>query len=261
MTSLGLMYEVDPRHIIQGLAGLEDLWMSKGKDPRMIAAAVRGYALLMLTIYPDYLETNDLFAAQALSMLAYAKATRSVSVTREEALLAMVMGYKAHGKEILSQAEPPSSKTDQIIDAYLRKDVKALRSLRGSESRILSYYFLTRLYREIGLDREAEKEAMGLLDRFSNHYPSIVEMIYSCDFGLARKITASYPLDILARLEHQVMSENLMEKLVWIDRLKAVSGEEVQDARLSFSDLDTLLAKWHPFENDGRYTLFISEQK
>lgn len=117
--------------------------------PCSFEKAMDALGLLMLSIYPDYLENGDLFASRALAILAYAKATRSIAVSREEALLAMVMGYKAHGKRMLAQAATPSNKTDQIIDAYLCKDMKKLLSLRGSESRVLSYYFLSRLYREI----------------------------------------------------------------------------------------------------------------
>ena len=240
-TSLNDLYEMDSRRIIEGLLGLEELIRSIGPDPKLILAAARGYAFLQMVLYPDKMEHSDDFAARALNLLALSNHLASdMPSLREEALIAMNIGYKAHAKSLIAKIPVPSQETcDGIIDAYLKKDISRLSELKEEGPRAMGYYFLTRLYRESGLFREAKQNGTDLLLRLKDHYPSVVEMIYSANLGTAKILTTLYPLHILLCMKYEVGSKDL-NRLETIEELfKIFLG-------ISFTEFEALLSQWQP---------------
>jgi tetratricopeptide (TPR) repeat protein len=141
----------------------------------------------------------------------------------------------------------------------MRKDFITLEELQGEGSRVLGYYFLARLYRESGLFREAAKVAAGLFKRFSDHYPTVVEIIYSADLSIAKILTILYPLDILARMEQKVSPETLKDREAWVDRIEVFAGDLLAGSNTSFSKFENLLSKWQPLDGDDRYGFFVDE--
>ena len=208
------------------------------------------------------MEYTDNFAAYALSFLALARRLApDLSVTREEALLAMNMGYTAHAQTLLeSKHEGSPDPIDKIFDAYMREDVEALKKLRGEGSRVLSYYLLARLYRKSGLLNEASKMASDLLQRFPTLYPAVVELIYSGDLGLGKILTVLYPMDILARLEHEVDPKAFKDEKSWKERMKGFSGEQ-SAGNISLNQFETMLERWRPFGRGGERGFFIDEKQ
>jgi tetratricopeptide (TPR) repeat protein len=263
-TAVRKFYMIDPRRIIEGLLELERLWEADGPDSRIILAAARGYAMLHKCLYPDYMQYTDDFAAYALGYIALARhIDPELPSAREEAFIAMNMGYTAHAAEgVLENSRPESTgPTDEVFDAYMRKDFPALKALKGEGSRVLAYYFLARLYRESGLYREAAKEAVGLIKRFPDHYPTVVELIYSADLSIAKTLTILYPLDILARMEQKVSPETLKDRETWADRVKVYSGELSAGSHTSFSKFENLLLQWRPLDGDNGYGFFVDEPR
>ncbi|MCJ7748612.1 MAG: tetratricopeptide repeat protein [Desulfobacterales bacterium] len=253
---------IDPRSIIVGLRQLEDLLQKAGPDARLFRSAARGYALLLLVLHPDRMEYTDNFAAHALSFLALARRLDpKLSVTREEALLAMNMGYTAHAQNLLqSSFEGSPDPIDKILDAYMREDVEALKKLQGEGSRVLSYYLLARLYRKLRLFNEATKVTIELLQRFPTLYPAAVEMIYSGDLGSAKILTVLYPMDILARLEHEVDPKAFKDEKSWKERMKGFSGEQ-SAGNISLNQFEIMLERWRPFGKGGERGFFIDEKR
>jgi tetratricopeptide (TPR) repeat protein len=253
---------IDPRSIIIGLRQLEDLLQTVGPDARIFRSAARGYALLLLVLHPDRMEYSDSFATYALSFLALARRLDpKLSITREEALLAMNMGYTAHAQNLLqSSLEGSPDPIDKILDAYMREDVEVLKRLQGEGSRVLSYYLLARLYRKLRLFNEATKVTTELLQRFPTLYPAAVEMIYSGDLGSAKILTVLYPMDILARLEHEVDPKTLKDEKSWRERMKGFSGEP-STGNISLNQFETMLEHWRPFGKAGDRGFIIDEKR
>jgi tetratricopeptide (TPR) repeat protein len=262
-TALRSFHMVDPRSTIEGLLELENLRQEHGPDSRLILAAARGYALLHISLYPDYMQYADDFASYALGYLALAKhIDPRLPSDLEEAFIAMDMGYTSHAEHLLENSRLESTEpTSKVLDAYMRKDFSALTELQGEGSRVLGYYFLARLYRESGLYREAENVANGLVKRFTNHYPTIVEMIYSADLSIAKLLTILYPLDILARMEQKISPESLEDGETWMKRVKIFAGDLPAGSKTSFSDFESLLLKWKPLDIDKEYRFFIDENR
>lgn len=260
-TAVKNFYMIDPRRIIEGLLELERLWEADGPDSRLLLAAAKGYAMLHMGLYPDYMQYTDGFAAYALGFFALARhIDPDLPSAREEAFIAMNMGYKAHAESILETSRLESTgPSDEIFDAYMRKDFITLEELQGEGSRVLGYYFLARLYRESGLFREAAKVAAGLFKRFSDHYPTVVEIIYSADLSIAKILTILYPLDILARMEQKVSPETLKDREAWVDRIEVFAGDLLAGSNTSFSKFENLLSKWQPLDGDDRYGFFVDE--
>jgi len=261
-SAIRYFYMVDPRGIINGLVELEKLWRKEGADSRIMLAASRGYAMLLLGLTPDPLQYSDQFASHALSFLAMAKRKDPRLPTfREEALLAMNMGYNAHAENLLgTERTGLSEPTDEILEAYFRQDIMALKFLLGDGSRVLGYYILARLYREIGQHRESAQVAEGLFKRFPGLYPAIVEIIYSAPLNIAKLITIYYPLDILTRMEHQISPNFFDDEKTSEELISSFSGDKAR-GNISLSRFSDLLLKWRPLERDFVEGLFVDEKR
>jgi len=256
--SLNYLYEMDSRKIIRGLLGLEELIRSSGPDPKLILAAARGYAFLHMVLYPDKMGLSDEFGAQALSLLALANfLSPDMPSLREQALIAMNFGYKAHAENLVelipATAQAPG---DRILEAYLRKDFPRLIEFKGEGPRAMGYYFLTRLYRESGLASEAGQTAITSFSKLRDHYPSVVEMIYSADFRIARALTALYPLDILLRMQYAVGSKEANQLAPIKERLQIFLGKSNTAGKISFTEFEALLSQWQPIP-DGVTAEFL----
>ncbi|MCD4674636.1 MAG: tetratricopeptide repeat protein, partial [Desulfobacula sp.] len=218
----------------------------------------RGYAFLQMVLYPDKMERSDDFAARALSLLALSNhLSPDMPSLREEALISMNIGYKAHAQSLIGRLPVPSQEAcDGIIDAYLKKDISRLSELKGESPGAMGYYFLTRLYRESGLFMEAKQHGTDLLLRLKDHYPSVVEMIYSADLGTARILTTLYPLHILLCMEYEVGSKDLNRLETIEERLKIFLGESSIGGKTSFTEFEALLSQWQPLP-EGVTTGFL----
>ena len=256
-------YSIDPRSIIGGLLELEDLWAKDGPDARLALAAARGYALLHMGLYPDYMQYKDEFSSTALAWLALARSMDpALSTGREETLLAMSMGYTAYAERLLEKS-PATVKnaSDRIFDAYMRKDLETLKKMKGEGSRVLGYYFLARLYRKNGLHKKAAEISAELFQRFPNHYPTFVELIYSADLGVAKRLSVFYPLDILARTTFGVSMESVGDPELWKKRFEAFSGGESEEGCVSIAKFEELLSAWKPLEENRARGGFIDDRQ
>ncbi|MFQ6078884.1 MAG: tetratricopeptide repeat protein, partial [Thermodesulfobacteriota bacterium] len=253
---------VDPRAIINGLILLENLWRKSGPEPRIYRAAARGYAMLLIALFPDMMNYTDTLAAYALSFLALAKRLDSnLTLVSEEALLAMNMGYTAHAADLLQNGFKASSDPiDKTLEAFMRKDLKALKGLQGEGSRVLGYYLLARLYRDMRMSREAEDVATELFKRFPGFYPTVVEIIYSGRLAVAKRLTTFYPLDILAHLEGMVSPKSLKDEETWQERIKGFAGK-TSEGNISLSQFETLINRWRPLGRDKRRGFVIDEER
>lgn len=253
---------VDPRAIITGLTQLEGLRQEAGPDVKILQAATRGYAMLLMVLYPDKMDYADSLAAYGLSFLALAKRLDpTVPLIREEALLAMNMGYTAYASKLLqSSLEASPNPIDKTFDAFMRQDLAALKGLQGEGSRVLGYYLLARLYRDMGLHREAEQVATELLNRFPGLYPIVVQIIYSGHLSIAKILTVIYPLDILSSLEGAVSPKSLRDEKTWQERVKGFAGEK-SESNISLTRFESLLAKWQPMEQKQKHGLIIDEER
>jgi tetratricopeptide (TPR) repeat protein/uncharacterized protein (DUF983 family) len=260
---LNQFYMVDSRRIVEGLLDLERLWRTGKRDPRFLLAGARGYALLSISLYPDEMQYGDDFMSYALGFLALLKHLNpGIDSFREEAFIAMNMGYTGHAEKVLNiQGDRLAQPEDEILDAYMKKDFSALEKLKGDGSRILSHYFLSRLYRESGLLREAEAVAKELLTRFPDHYPSVVEAIYSADLGIAKILTLLYPLDILTQMEAMISKETLKSRGMWDGRVKAFSGDPSKGSETSFRHFENKLSQWKPLREEEQDGFFVDEHR
>jgi len=251
---------LDPRLIVRGLLSLEKLWQDQGPDPRILLAAVRGYAILTFVLQPDPVNYKDGFASRALALLALSKKLDpTLPVAREEAFLSMILGYVAHADKLIDSSEVQLfSPVDHAFSAFIKQDVDGLRQHFRADAELLEMYLLARLYRQLGLFKEAEKISIHLLNKFPHLYPAVVETIYSADLGAAKLLTTVYPLDILARLEGQVKPDAIETAAAWGKRVEVFAGRSA-DGNVSFSQFEDLLAKWEPLKEYGEFGLFVDE--
>lgn len=252
----------DPRGIIYGLIQLENLWRKVGPKATIFRAASRGYSMLLMVLIPDKMDYTDILAAYGLSFLAIAKRLDpTLPLVSEEALLAMNMGYTAHAMDLLQNTFKASSDPiEKTLEAFIRKDLEALKRLQGEGSRVLGYYLLARLYRDMRMYREAEDVATELFTRFPGFYPTVIEIIYSGRLAVSRRLTTFYPLNILAHLEGMVSPKSFRDKEIWEERIKSFTGEESK-ANISLSQFETLIKRWRPLERDKRRGFVIDEER
>jgi len=250
----------DPRLIIRGLLGLEKLWQEEGPDARLLLSAVRGYAILTFGLQPDPLDYKDDFASRALALLALTKKLDpTLPVAREEAFLAMILGYTAHADQLIDSGDVQIfGPVDHAFRAYIKQDLAELKQQLRPDAELLELYLLARLYRRMGLSKEAENVSIQLLNKFPHLYPALVEIIYSANLPAAKLLTIVYPLDILARLEGRVKPDAVENAAAWGERVKAFAGGSAE-GNVSFSQFEDLLAGWEPLKGYGRHGLFIDE--
>ncbi|MEJ2639555.1 MAG: zinc ribbon domain-containing protein, partial [Desulfosarcinaceae bacterium] len=257
--------QVDARSIITGLLKLEALYTMKGPDAHLHLAAARGYALLRMGLYADYMQRSDAFGVLALAHLALARhMDPTITATREEALVAMTLGYSAHAVNVLDRdragAELPG---DRLIDAYIRKDITALKSASAEGAGVLRDYLLMRLYRESGLYDQAEVAALERARKANDHYPTIVELIYSGDLGVAKMLTEYYPTSLMAYTRRQVSGHTLLKEVVaglpWLKALQAIDARKF--ASPSLVRFDEILDRWQPVEKDTPVGRFIDARR
>ncbi|MBA4393399.1 MAG: hypothetical protein C0407_07585, partial [Desulfobacca sp.] len=254
--------QIDPRAIIFGLRKLEDLRGKVGLDPKIIRSAARAYALLLLVLAPDPMNYSDNLAAEALCYLALAKRLDpKLPVIREEALIAMNMGYTAHAAALLQADAPGSNDPDnKKLEAFIRKDLHGLRTLEGKGSKILGSYFLIRLYREMTLENEAGQEANKFFEEFSFSYPALVEILYTGNLETAKALAVLYPADIQSHLEQGFTTESIKNEKTWKERIKDFSGEPNIRPN-SLTQFESLLDKWSPLGKDGGQGLIIDDKR
>jgi tetratricopeptide (TPR) repeat protein len=258
----GEINTADPRAIIRGLIQLENLWRRVGPEATIFRAASRGYSMLLMVLIPDKMDYRDILAAYALSFLAMAKRLDpNLPLVFEEALLATNMGYTAHAANLLKNGFKASSDPiDKTLEAFLRKDLEALKGLQGEGSRVLGYYLLARLYREMGMIREAEDVGTELFKRSPDFYPAVVEIIYSGRLASARRLTTFYPLNILAWVEGMVFPKSFKGEETWQERVKSLAGE-ASEGDISLSQFDSLMKRWRPLGGDKRRGFVIDEDR
>jgi hypothetical protein len=254
--------QVDPRAIIFGLKKLEDLRSKVGLEPKIFRSAARAYALLLLVLSPDPMDYTDTLAAEALSYLALARRLDPrLPGTREEALIAMTMGYTAHAAALMQTDAPGSNDPDtKKFEAYLRKDVNGLRNLEGKGTKALGLYLLIRLYRDMRLEDEAGQGANKFFEEFPFFYPALVEVLFSGGLESAKALAALYPLDILTHLEQGFTSESIKNETAWKERIKNFSGESMPGP-LSLTQFENLLNKWSPLSKEGGQGSLIDDSR
>ncbi len=247
---------VDPRYVVAGLTVLERAWQRDGaRDARILRAAARGYAMLLLTLCPDAMELADPFAAEGLAFLVLARrADPALPLAREEALLAMTMGYRAHAARLL-EGIPRESRTpaETVLDAYMRQDLLVLRRAGESDPGVLGPYLLARHYREAGLGQEAKAAARTLLQMWPALYPSAVEIIHSGDLGEEKILTILYPHEIAAQVRVLVDPGTLKDLPSWTDLARKIVDGRV----MPLSEFEGLLGAWKPYGDDNTVRFLV----
>lgn len=261
-SSLNRINKMDPRSIVEGLLTIEELSRNVGVTPELLLSAAKGYSLLALVSTSDKMQYADSFSAWALGFLALSKhLAPETSSLREEALISMNMGYNAHAQTLYNKPQPAATLDDEILDAYLKKNIPRLEAIKKETSSNLTNYFLCRLYREAGLKKEARQEAMVIIKRSIDHYPSVAELIYSGDFRLARILSKLYPADILIRLKYKIRSPDLATEQDITTHLKILAGEIPMPNKVSLAEFDTLLSNWQPLQPDMTDGIFIDSTR
>jgi Tfp pilus assembly protein PilF len=254
--------QLDPRFILFALRKLEDLRGKIGPDSRIFRSAARAYALLGLVLSPDPLDGTDHLASEALTCLALArKFDPTLPLLREEALLALQMGYRAHAQQLLASDSPGANQSEsKIFGAFIRKDFAGLKALEGTGNRQLASYLLSRLSREISLEDEAGQRADRLLEEFPSFYPALAEILLSGNMETAKVLAGIYPKDILTHLEQGFTSETVRDEKNWKERLKSYPPEP-PFAPLSPTQFENLLKKWRPLGENGSFGLLVDERR
>jgi tetratricopeptide (TPR) repeat protein len=247
---------VDPRTVAVGLGALETLWNEGQRTAEVLKAAARGYAMLLLVLTPDRMGLADPFAAEALAFLTLARrADPKLSLVREEALLAMAMGYRAHAAALLASVPGVSRRHDEkILDAYMRQDLPRLREFRDAKPGVLGDYLLARLYREVGLGPEAQEASYAFIETSPGIYPAVVENILSGDLRFAKFLTAVYPVDIANQLRSQIDPDATKHLRTWLERDKGLAGNEPP---VSFARFEEMLSEWAAYKSGSALRFIV----
>jgi hypothetical protein len=250
---------IDPRGIVYGLSVLEGLWQEGLHDAVILRAATRAYSLLVLVLTPDMSNAAEDLASEALVFLTLTRYLNpALNLDREEALLALAMGYSAHAAALLGRKNAPAAE-DKILYAYLRQDFKALGALKARyPHEVLGHYLFARLIRELGMGREAQQAAFELLGRFPSIYPSVVEGIHSCDPDTAKKLSVLYLSDIVRQPGLKISADSAKRPGSWLDG--APSGGSVPGA-VSLARFETLLREWLPFPQDKHVRFLVDHNR
>lgn len=255
--------QLDPRTILFALKKLEHLRARIGPDARIFRSAARAYALLGLILFPDPLDAADLFTAEALSYLSLAKRfDPKLPLTREEALLASVMGYRTYGQHLLSASEPGATNNldSKILLAFVRKDLPGLKSLEGTGNRLQGSYFLLRLCREISLVDEADQRADKIIEEYPSFYPALTEILLSGNLETAKAVAWLYPKDILDHLDQGFSEETFKLEKPWKERIRDVLPEQ-SNPLPTLTQFETFLQKWRPLGPDKGRGMIIDDQR
>lgn len=257
--ALASINTADPRGIAYGLSVLEGLWQEGRHDAGLLRAATRAYSLLLLVLTPDTSSAAEDLASEALVFLTLARHLNpGLSLDRDEALLALAMGYGAHAAALFSHQNGPSAE-DKILYAYLRQDFRALSTLKAQyPQEVLGHYLFARLTRELGLTREARQAAFELLGRFPSIYASAVEGIHSCDPDTARKLSVLYTSDIVRQPGLKISADSAKRPGSWLDRAPSDSGPP---GAVSLARFETLLREWLPFPQDKQVRFLIDHNR
>jgi hypothetical protein len=258
-TALSYIDMFDPRSVAIGLCLLDEVWQDGYRDGKVLRAAAKGYAILMMVLSPDVTQAADSLAAEALAFLTLARGVDpNLPVYREEALLAQNMGYGAYADSLVRDSGRGAvTPEESLLESYLRGDIQALKNLVDTGNpTLLGHYLLARLFRENRLWKEAQNAASALMERFPTAYLSVIENIYSGDLEVAKGLTVLYPRDILDCLGTKVSPESLKTAPSWIERLKGTSSDKPTETT-SLSKFAVLLDQWSPREKDGAQGLII----
>jgi thioredoxin-like negative regulator of GroEL len=250
---------IDPRGIVYGLGVLEGLWQEGRRDALLLRAAARAYSLLIFVLTPDTGNAAEDLASEALVFLTLARYVNpGLSLDREEALLALGMGYPAHAAALFSRQSGPSAE-DKMLYAYLRQDARALSALKGQyPQEVLGHYLFARLTRELDMGRDARQAAFELLGRFPSLYPSAVEGIHSCDPDTARKVSALYVADIVRQPGLRISSDSAKRPGSWLGRPPSDSRSP---GAVSLARYETLLREWLPFPQDKQVRFLVDHNR
>jgi tetratricopeptide (TPR) repeat protein len=251
---------VDPRTVVIGLSALEALWNEGYRTAGVLKEAARGYAMLLLVLTPDRMGLSDPFAAEALAFLTLARRMDpKLPTVREEALLAMTMGYRAHAAALLSSVPGTSRRHDErILDAYMRRDHARLRELRDQKPGVLGNYLLARLCREVGLGPEARAAALAFIQASPGIYPAVVENILSGELDFAKFLTAVYPVDIAGQLRSRIDPDATRHFRTWLERGKGLAGDEPP---VSFARFEEMLSEWAAYRSESAFRFIVDPSR
>ena len=270
---------LDPLSTINYLSRLDNISKKQGPHPEILKESLKGYTMLLMGLTPDIMDRTSNIASHCLDLLAMAKhLDPSIPLSREEALLAMNMGYKAHTDTLIKKGlGNASDHADSILEAYMKMDLGALQSLQKKNPGILGQYLLARMYRELGSPHEAQKEALALANDLPAMYPTAVEIIYSGDVNIAKTLTTIYPLDIASQIMESNLPDVLTNRVSWEKQVKLFHGTgkkadiswakrfklsqewKSYSKHLSLRAFNTNLNQWKPFEEDNTPGLIIDE--
>jgi tetratricopeptide (TPR) repeat protein len=196
-----LMSVLDPRFVTEGMRQLDRCWREGYRSPRVLKAAARGYALLVL-VGSDYgNEELDPLSAEAMALLALASAVDpSIDTSREEALLAHSMGYGGYANRLLADRRPAvEHPSDRAVDAFLLRDPKTLKELAKNDAGPLAGYLLVELSDSLCLSVESAEHSGALLRKFPwLPYPVLLQNIRHGDVGIARVASKLLPYLMVA---------------------------------------------------------------
>lgn len=253
---------IDPQGLVLDLADMDRLWREQPMNPTIYRAAARAYTMLLMILYPDRMEYSDEFASCALAFLTLARYLEpSAPVASDEAFLAANMGYAADALQLLDMSGPPGEDpVAQAFDAYVRRDIRTLRTLKLQSPNIVESYLLHRLYRGMLLFSDCQDEAEELLQRFPNSLPVSAAILKSGDIGSAKALMARYPKAVLALL-HDKFVRSARPETGALNRRPGTSGPVDADTDISPSEFDSLLEKWRPVDElkDGGF--IITEER
>ena len=253
------VHSVDPRFICVALSGLEKNRAEEGPFPRMLLTAAKAYNMLVLTLSCDRTGLVDFFATEALAWLALAaRLDDNSDIIMQEAFLAMNMGYAGHAAQQMENRleQQTASIEDDILYAYLRKDIHALEDLVPNYNGVLARYLLTKLYRQNSMREKAQKAAADMLSHYPNLYPALHENIRVGPLQLAKMWTILYPLEILFHLEQEIHPNRAFAVKPWKDKLEGLAGVVPSD-EISARQFEDKLKQWEPFPKGDSFTLLI----
>ena len=253
--SLEAFRTMDPRWITTGLVRLEKLWANK-HHPNILAAASKGYGMLLFNYRLSSFKTTDPFASYACSLLAFARwldPSLSDQTVTQEALLAFHMGYMNHVEGILKSHTDQKSLDDQqkALLIYLKGDLNHLQELQAKNpDDFFISYLLVNLFRKMGLWNLAEIHMRKFVHTFPSFMLTAVEGIYSLDLNERKRLTVMHPLSLLNFIQLKAGEQSLLvfDPASWEEEAMALFGEKSWKD-ISINEFDRLLQKWNPLKN------------
>lgn len=256
-----LLLSLELTSMAQGLAMLEGQRAEHGMSAGLCRLAAFGYGLMAYPLYPDYMGHGDALAAQGLALLALArKLDPTLDLTREQGLLALVMGRSAEAVQVLGEEANQGDPARSALLAFAAGDVAELERIWNHTQSLLPGILLARARMAQSRWDESGQIAVRLLQ---NRPPSLSLLALGNQCGklnMTKVMTQLYIALAKAVAELDGFADLDAEALIEEKTRRLKEAGEVNEAEL-MAAFEKGIVSWSPLSGAAAEGVFIDNSR